>query len=346
MRRRLLPQRTLAKSTVVIQELALKIMRVDAFGPPEAMKWVDHEPPALAAGQVRVSVKAAGVNRADILQRSGNWHVRTLPVFPGREAAGVISEVGPDVSGFAAGQSVLAFRGLPGCYATDVVVPVERMVPLPAGLDFATAAALPTSWLSAWYSLVRLARLERGEWLLVQGAASAVGSAAVAIARWRGAKVIGAARGAEKGAWLRQIGADEALDYSMVDVASEVRRLTGGRGADVVLDAVGGRTFGPSLQSLAYAGRCVSMANVTTEDSVVNTRDFYPKNASILGFHVGQLMEHGWDPRPDLREMMELVASGALIVHVDRTFPLEQAAEAHRYLEERRNRGNVVLVAG
>jgi len=323
----------------------VKIMRVDAFGPPEAMKWVDMDPPPLAEGQLRIAVKAAGVNRADILQRSGNWHVRTLPVFPGREAAGLVTEVGAGVTGFTAGQRVLAFRGMPGCYATEVVAPAERVVALPDGMDFTNAAALPTSWLTAWYSLVRLARLERGEWLLVQGAASAVGSAAVAIARWRGAKIVGAARGDEKGAWLRGIGADEALDYSIVDVASEVKRLTAGRGVDVVLDAVGGRTFGPSLQSLAYAGRCVSMANVTTEDSVVNTRDFYPKNATIYGFHVGQMMEHGWDPRADLREMMDLVASGALVVHVDRTFPLESAAEAHRYLEERRNRGNVLLVA-
>jgi NADPH2:quinone reductase len=324
----------------------VKIMRVDAFGPPEAMKWTEMDPPPLAAGQVRVAVQAAGVNRADILQRSGNWHVRTLPVFPGREAAGVVLEVGPGAEGFATGQRVLTFRGLPGCYATEVVSPVERIVALPEQLDFVKAAALPTSWLSAWYSLVRLARLERGEWLLVQGAASAVGSAAIAIARWRGAKVIGAARGPEKGKWLREIGADEALDYSLVDVAAEVRRITGGRGVDVVLDAVGGRTFGPSLQALAYAGRCVSMANVTTEDSVVNTRDFYPKNATIHGFHVSQLMEHGWDPRADLSEVMQLVASGELAVHVDQTFPLERAADAHRYLEERRNRGNVVLVAG
>jgi NADPH2:quinone reductase len=286
------------------------------------------------------------VNRADILQRSGNWHVKTLPVFPGREAAGVVLEVGPGATGFTVGQRALAFRGLPGCYATEVVAPAERVVAVPEGLDLVKAAALPTSWLSAWYSLVRLARLESGEWLLVQGAASAVGSAAVAIARWRGAKVIGAARGEEKGKWLRAAGADEAIDYSQLDVAAEVRRITGGRGVDVVLDAVGGKTFGPSLQSLAYAGRCVSMANVTTEDSVVNTRDFYPKNASIFGFHVGQLMEHGWDPRPDLGELMQHVASGELEVQVDRTFPLEQAPDAHRYLEERRNRGAVVLVAG
>lgn len=321
-------------------------MRVDAFGPPEAMQWVDMEPPPLAEGQLRIAVKAAGVNRADILQRSGNWHVKTLPVFPGREAAGVVTEVGGGAGGLAVGQRVLAFRGMPGCYATEVVAPADRVVAIPDRLDFTKAAALPTSWLSAWCSLVRLARLEQGEWLLIQGAASAVGSAAVAIARWRGAKVIGAARGEEKGRWLKEIGADEAVDYSTADVAAEVRRITGGKGADVVLDAVGGKTFGPSLQSLAYAGRCVSMANVTTEDSVVNTRDFYPKNATIHGFHIGQMMEHGWDPRGDLREMMDLVATGALAVHVDRTFPLDAAPDAHRYLEERRNRGNVVLVAG
>ena len=325
----------------------MQIIRIDAFGPPEVLKLVELDPLPLGPGEVRVAARACGVNRADVLQRTGKYHGASVPAFPGREAAGVVTEVGPGVEGIAPGDRVVAFRGKPGCYATEVVSPASRVVRIPEGVAFEEAASLPTSWLSAWYCLVRLAKLRPGETLLVQGAASAVGHAAVGIARSRGAKVIATAGSAEKLAWLATLGADHGIDYSREDVAARVAELTGGKGVEAVLDAVGGKAFGSSLKALAYGGRCVQMANVTTEDSVVNTRDFYPKNAAIYGFQISFLMERdGWDPRPDLAELLALVAAGTLRVHVDRTFPLADAAAAHRYLEERRNRGNVVLVTG
>jgi NADPH2:quinone reductase len=326
----------------------MQIIRVDAFGPAENLKVVEMESPPLQAGEVRIAASACGVNRADVLQRTGAYHgAKVMPVFPGREAAGTVAEVGPGVSGFAVGDRVLGFGGRPGCYASEVNFPVERLVRIPDGVSFEQAACLPTSWLSAWYTLVRLARLQQGETVLIQGAASAVGHAAVLIARWRGARPIATAGSAEKLEWLRGLGAADGIDYSREDVAARVAELTGGKGCEVVLDAVGGKAFGASLKALAYGGRCVSMANVTTEDSVVNTRDFYPKNAAIYGFQISFLREKsGWDARPDLAELLALIASGALRPHVDRTFPLADAAGAHRWLEERRNRGNVLLVTG
>jgi NADPH:quinone reductase len=324
----------------------MQIIRVDAFGPPENLQLVEMESPPLQPGEVRVTARACGVNRADVLQRTGAYHgPKVMPVFPGREAAGTVAEVGPGATGFTVGEPVLGFRGRPGCYATEVVFPTSRLVRIPAGVTFEQAACLPTSWLSAWYTLVRLARLQQGETALIQGAASAVGHAAVQIARWRGARPIATAGSPEKLEWLRGLGAAEGIDYSHEDVAARVAELTGGRGCEVVLDAVGGKAFPSSLKALAYGGRCVAMANVTTEDSVVNTRDFYPKNAAIYGFQISFLIERsGWDPRPDLAELLALIASGALSPNVDRTFPLADAAGAHRWLEERRNRGNVVLV--
>lgn len=325
----------------------MQIIRVDSFGPPEVLKLVEMESPPLGPGELRVAARACGVNRADILLRTGKYHGASLPAFPGREAAGVVLEVAPDVRGFAPGDRVLAFRGSTGCYATEIVAPASRAVPVPEAVGFEAAACLPTSWLSAWYTLVRLARVERGETVLIQGAASAVGHAAVQIARWRGARVLATAGSAEKLAWLRGLGAEVGIDYGKEDVVAEVAKATAGKGCDVVLDAVGGQAFGASLKALAYRGRCVAMANVTTEDSVVNTRDFYPKNATIHGFQISFLSEkEGWDARPDLEELLGHVASRALTVHVDRSFPLVDAAAAHRYLEERRNRGNVVLVTG
>jgi NADPH2:quinone reductase len=324
----------------------MQIVRVDAFGGPEALRLVEMDPPRLERGELRVKVHACGVNRADILLRTGKYHGASVPAFPGREAAGVVSEVGPDAAGFAVGDRVLAFRVRPGGYATEVAAPALRCVRIPAGVDFAVAASLPTSWMSAWYTLLRQAKVAAGETVLIQGAASAVGHAAVQIARWKGAKVIATAGSAEKLEWLKGLGAAEGIDYSRQDVAAEVARLTGGKGVEVVLDAVGGKAFPSSLKALGYGGRCVSMANVTTEDSVVNTRDFYPKNAVIHGFQISFLVDRsGWDPRPELEELLGLVARGELKVHLDRTFPLADAAGAQRYLEERKNRGNVALVA-
>jgi NADPH2:quinone reductase len=320
----------------------MQIVRVDAFGGPEALRLVTMEPPPLAEGELRIDVRACGVNRADILLRTGKYHGAQVPAYPGREAAGVVAEGG---HGFTKGERVLAFRVKPGGYATQVNAPASRLVRIPEGVDFPVAASLSTSWLSAWWTLLRLAKLEKGETVLIQGAASAVGHAAVQIAKWKGARVIGAAGGPEKVAWLKSLGADEAIDYTAQDVVAEVQRITGGKGVEVALDAVGGKAFGPALKSLGYGGRCVQMANVTTEDSVVNTRDFYPKNATIMGFQISFLVDrNGWDPRPDLEEMMKLVASGALRVNLDRTFPLQAAADAHRWLEDRKNRGNVALV--
>jgi NADPH2:quinone reductase len=128
-----------------------------------------------------------------------------------------------------------------------------------------------------------------------------------------------------------------------VDVAAETARITDNKGVDVVLDAVGGRVFALSLKAVGRHGRVVTLANVNLEDSVVNTRDFYPKNATIYGFQIANLIQEGYDPHKDLDELMRLVVSGTLQVHVDRVFPLERAPEAHAYLEERRNRGKVVL---
>jgi NADPH2:quinone reductase len=325
----------------------MQIVRVDAFGPPEVLQLVEMEPPALGPGEIRLAVRASGVNRADILQRTGKYHGVQAPVFPGREAAGVVTEVAAGVSGIAMGERAVAFGVRPGGYATEVVAPAASAVALPPGVSFEQGACLPTSWLSAWYTLVRLAQVKAGETALVQGAASAVGHAAVQIARWRGARVLATAGSREKLDWLRGLGADDGIDYSREDVSQRVKAITGGKGVEVVLDAVGGRAFRSSLESLAYRGRCVSMANVTTEDSVVNTRDFYPKNATIFGFQLPFLIARdGYDPRPDLAELLRLVAAGELRVHVDRTFPLADAAAAHRHLEERRNRGNVVLVTG
>ncbi|WP_435178031.1 quinone oxidoreductase family protein [Actinacidiphila sp. bgisy145] len=326
----------------------MRAVRIDTFGGPEVLTPVELPDPVPGPGEVLVRVEAAGVNRADALARAGTYHrARPLPLILGLEAAGTVAALGEGVTGPAPGTRVMAMSGgAAGLYAELAVVPVGRVVPLPDGVDTVAAAGMPIAWVTAWYCLHRLARLAEGETVVVQAAASGVGSAAVQIAAHAGARVIAAARSSEKVSWAAGFGAHAVLDTSAFPgeaAVEEVLRLTGGRGADVVLDAVGGDVFAQSLRQVAFAGRVVALANVALRPSTVDTRDFYPKNASIHGFQLTGLVEHGYDPRPDLGGIAARVAAGTYRVPVEATFPLEEAARAHERLEDRLNRGKIVL---
>jgi NADPH:quinone reductase len=321
---------------------------VREFGGPEQLLLEERPDPRPGPGEVVVAIAAAGVNRADLLARAGRYHrAGRPPLVLGLEGAGTVIAVGAGVGDLVVGQQVVASGATnePGFYAEYVVVPGDHVVPIPDGVDLYAAAALPTAWLSAWYCLRRLADVQPGEWVVVHAAASGVGSAAVQIAVDAGACVIATAGSAEKTQWARQLGASHAFDTSVVDrqqVIEGIVRLSDG-GVDVVLDTVGGQTFADSLHTLAHGGRLVAMANVALEPSTIDTRDFYPKNARILGFQVTSLREHGYDPRADLAELLRAVATDRFIVPIDMTFPLDRAAEAHAYLEERSNHGKVLL---
>jgi NADPH:quinone reductase len=329
-------------------ELVHAIM-VREFGGPEKLQLVELPDPQPGPGEVLVAVAAAGVNRADALARSGGYHrAGKPPLLLGLEGAGTVAGVGPGVTQLRIGQRVVALGATndPGFYAEFAVVPAAMVVPVPDDVELTEAAALPTAWLTAWYCLRRLADLQSGETVLIHAAASGVGSAAVQIAIDAGATVIGTARSSGKTSWARELGATAVLDTSAMDsgtMIEDVRRLTSGRGADVVLDTVGGQTFAVSLRAAAYAARVVSLANVALAPSTIDTRDFYPKNIRILGFQITALIEHGYDPRPDLRELLDGIGSGRFSVPVDVTFPLVQAEQAHRRLEARANRGKVLL---
>lgn len=323
--------------------------RITEFGEPEVLGWVEVDDPVVAPGEVLMTVAAAGVNRADLLFRCGGYHRGPpLPAVPGLEGAGRVLAVGEGVAGLAPGDRVLSWgaTGEPGFYAERAVVPADRVLAVPGGVDLTAAAALPVAWLSAWYCLRRLGEVRAGESVLVHAGASGVGSAAVQIAKDAGATVVATGSTPDKLDWIRTLGADVVLDHTAVDVPAEVRRLTGGRGADVVLDLVGGDTFAGSLRSVARGGRVVAMANVALAPSTIDTRDFYPRNVHIHGFQITDLMEHGWDPRPDLRELLDAVASGRFAVPIDATYPLSRAADSHRRVASRAVLGKVVLVAG
>jgi NADPH:quinone reductase len=322
------------------------VSQVREFGDVDELRRTEVADPTPGTGEIVMAVEAAGVNRADVLFRSGRYHrAPALPAVPGVEGAGTVLAVGPGVADVSVGDHVVGWgaTGEPGFYAERAALPADHVLRVPAGVDAASAAALPTAWLSAWYCLHHLGDIQAGETVLVTAGASGVGSAAVQIAKDAGAVVIATASSPEKRAWVQNLGADTVLDHRPEHLPQEIADLTGGSGADVVLDIVGGATFGACLRAAARAGRVVALANVALEPSTIDTRDFYPRNVHIHGFQITDLMEHGWDPRPDLSSLLTALAEKRFTVNIDSTFPLSDAPEAHRRLSSRAVMGKVIL---
>jgi NADPH2:quinone reductase len=327
----------------------VRAILIRQLGGPEQLEAVELPDPKPGSGEVLIAVAAVGVNRVDVGARNGNFRrAGQPPLLPGVECAGTIVEVGEGVTGLAVGERVVATGEIngPGFYAELAAVPATNVVPVPDGVDLVAAAAVPGAWLCAWYCLRRLAELRRGEVVLIHAAASGVGSAAVQIALDAGAQVIATVGSPAKAEWVRQLGAHHVLDTSALtgnEILDKVARLTEEHGADVVVDTVGGETFPISLRAAAFAGRVVALANVAAVPSTIDTRDFYPKNVRILGFQISSLIDHGYDPQPDLAELLAGLASGRFTVPIDATFPLSEAANAHRRLESRATHGKLVL---
>ena len=325
----------------------MRVVQVAEFGPAQNLLLAEEPDPTPGPGQLLVSVEAAGVNRADLLFRSGRYHSGPpLPAVAGSEGAGTVVAVGADVTGFSVGDRVLAFGGIgaPGFYRELAVVDPNQAVLIPANVPMSAAASLPVAWLSAWHCLRVLAELRAGETVLIHAAASGVGSAAVQIAKDVGATVIGVVGSADKQRWISEFGADHTLNRREADIVAEVGRITGGRGVDVALDAAGGDAFAQSLKAVGTGGRVVALANVALAPSTVDTRDFYPKNVRINGFQLTNLMRSGWDPKPELRELLAAVHDGRFTVPIHATFPLADAAKAHLLLESGDTQGKVVLI--
>jgi NADPH2:quinone reductase len=325
----------------------MRVVQVAEFGPAQNLLLAEEPDPMPGPGQLLIAVEAAGVNRADLLFRSGRYHSGpALPAVVGGEGAGTVVAVGADVTGFGVGDRVLAFGGInaPGFYRELAVVDPSQAVHVPDNVPLSAAASLPIAWLSAWHCLRVLADLRAGETVLIHAAASGVGSAAVQIAKDVGATVIGVVGSADKQRWISELGADHTLNRREADIVAEVERITGGHGVDVALDAVGGEAFAQSLKAVGAGGRVVALANVALAPSTVDTRDFYPKNVHINGFQLTNLMRSGWDPKPELRELLNAVHEGRFTVPIDTTFPLADAAKAHLLLESGDTQGKVVLL--
>ena len=246
------------------------------------------------------------------------------------------------MQGFSPGDPVAIGTDSVRSYAELARVPAAMAVRIPSGAGFAEASSIPLNGLTAAWCVRRLAQVAKGEWVLILGGSGAVGHVAVQLARAAGARVIATAS-ASKRDWVRSLGAEAVLDHSPSELPARVRELTGGKGVDVSIDGIGGPAFAAALKSLAYGGRCVALANATLEDTVMNTRDFYPKNATIHGFQIRQRMAHGWDFRPDTGELLGMVAAGALQIHIGQRYALAEAPAAHHAIDARTARGQLVL---
>ncbi len=341
----------------------MRAVRVHEHGGPEVLRLEELPVPEPGPGQVRVRVRAAAMNHLDLWVRKGIPGVRfPLPLTLGSDGAGVVDAVGLGVRSARPGDEVVLNPGVscgvcPACLrgrdnlcrdygllgehrdGTDaefVVVPEANLVRKPANLSFEEAAAFPLVFLTAWNMLVTNARLRPGEEVLVWGAGSGVGSAAIQIAKAHHARVIAVAGDDWKLERAKQLGADETVNHRTQNVLEEVRRLTGRRGVDVVFEHVGRATWEVSVKALARGGRLVTCG--ATSGAVVETdvRYVFGKAISVHGTWVGS--------KGELWDLLPLVEAGVLKPVVDRTFPLSQAQEAHAYLEAGQHFGKVILV--
>ncbi|PYR93040.1 MAG: alcohol dehydrogenase [Acidobacteria bacterium] len=335
----------------------MRQMVIPRHGGPDVFEVRDAPEPIPGDGEVRIRVRAAGVNFADILARIGLYpDAPKPPVVVGYEVAGIVDATGPDVTMLREGDRVVALTRFGG-YSDSVVVPASQAFRFPDQLSDAEAAAVPVTYLTAAIALYRMAALTAGETVLVHNAGGGLGIAATQLAGLRRATVIGTASAAKHDA-LRSFGVEHAIDYRHADVESEVRRLTRGRGVDVVLDPIGGRSFAVSYRLLAPLGRLVmlgisSMASERRSawrvfQSWWAMPSFSPfsminRNRGVFGLNVGHL----WDERRALQPLMDLLltelSAGRLHPIVAKTFPLDRAADAHRFIQNRANIGKVVL---
>ncbi len=340
--------------------------RVARHGGPEVLEWGELPDPEPRPDEVVVRVRACALNRLDLWLRNGvPGHRFPLPLVPGSEIAGDVERAGVAAADVEPGTPVLVAPGLScglcdrcvagddmycrhygifgehrdGGYAERVAVPRRNLLPLPKGLSYVEAAALPLVFLTAWHMLVSRARLQALEDVLIHAAGSGVSSAGIQIAKLLGARhVIATAGSAAKLEKAIELGATHAIDYRERDFADRVREITGRKGVEVVLDHVGGEVFERSFRALAWGGRVVLCGATAGADATVNLRAVFFKSLSILGSTMGSLAE--------LRRILEFVEAGRLRPVIDRTLPLEEAPAAQAALERREQFGKIVLTVG
>jgi len=321
----------------------MRAIRIDGFGGPEVLRLVELPDPAPGSGQLLVRTEAAGLNFIDVYCRTG-LYPNPLPLVPGMEGAGIVAGVGPDVTGFREGDRV-AWAGIFGSYADRLLLPAARAIAVPGGVETRTAAALMLQGMTAQYLCTSTFPLKKGDTCLVHAAAGGVGLLLVQMAKQRGARVLGTVSTEEKAALARQAGADEVVLYTREDFLEAVRRVTDGKGVDVVYDGVGKTTAEKSIDCLRPLGMIVFYGNASGPVPPIDPLVLSRKGSLFL---TRPTLAHYVADRASLEtragDVLGAAAAGRLKVRIDRTLPLAEAAEAHRLLEARQTAGKVLLV--
>ncbi len=316
-----------------------------SFGPPEALRLENVPPPAVGPGTVRVSIRGCGLNFADTLMVAGQYQVKPpFPFIPGIEIAGEVVEVGPGATARRVGERVVAYLRAAGGFAEEIVLSDELVVPIPDAMDWVSAAAFPVTYGTAHFALTHRGRLRPRETLLVLGAAGGVGLTAVEIGKQLGARVIAAAGSEAKCAVAREHGADEVIDYRAENLRDRVRALTGGVGADVVFDPVGGDAFDSALRAVNWEARMLVVGFASGRVPAIPANLVLVKNVSVIGVVWGAQSER--DPASiavGLGEMLRWWEAGRLRPRIARTFPLREATAAMQALLSREHAGKIVL---
>ena len=321
----------------------MKAIRIHQFGPTEeVLKYEEVPVPKPGPQELLVKVEAASLNRADLGLRRGSYRIKPedLPLIPGRQFAGTVAALGSEVQGFQGGQRVVAQTGLGG-YAEYAIATPAVTRPVPQGVDSVTASALPTVFLTSWYALLEDGKIKAGNQALIQAGGSGVGIAAIQVAKHLGARVITTAGADEKCRRLRDLGADETINYTVKDFKSEVLRLSGGRGVDVVLEMLGGEVYNKSLEVLAPGGRLVSIGGAV--GPIPDSPPPLTEGRKATRFSITNYLNAQPEAFKQLDNILLLIRDKKFQVVIDRTFPLAEARAAQRYLEGREHFGKVVL---
>lgn len=321
----------------------MKAVRVEKFGGLEALKHEDIPVPEPGEGEARLKIEMIGVNFLDIYQRMGRYQ-GPMPLTLGQEAAGVVDAIGPNVTEVKPGDHV-SYAMVQGSYAEYAIVPAWKLVPIPKGVDASQAVASMVQGMTAHYLTFSTYPLKAGETALVHAAGGGTGQLLVQVAKHCGARVIGTASTEEKAKIAREAGADDVILYSHQDFEAEVKALTKSKGVDVVYDSVGKDTFDKSLNCLKLRGHMVLFGSSSGAIPPIDPMALMSKGSLFftrpyLGHYIASREELLWR----MNDLFAWIQAGELKLHIDKTFPLADVAEAHRYLSDRQSKGKILLV--